>query len=193
VSDLKNSDSYLGASMSKENEIAREITQVMLTSLLQLQKLINRDSSKKYDFLSVVKTFLLGVVSTSVDLVEVNSPGSAPSIYADIEAAAKLGGLGAIKKMQSSNGGMYYSVSNIEPDDVSTAMNYLGQEMSAALFKGIHELPMSLRTSEMFLRGVEALLANLLKQKFNNSHELLDSFCEHVHLALSDLESSATH
>jgi hypothetical protein len=63
-----------------------------------------------------------------------------------------------------------YSVSNIEPDDMTTAMNYLGQELSTAFFKGLHELPMSLRKPEMLLRGIEALLTNLLIKKFDNPH-----------------------
>lgn len=175
--------------MSKDNNIMSELNQSMTNALLQLQKLVNNDLSQKHDFLSIVNTFLLGVVSTAVDLVELSLPGSAPFIYADVEAAAKLGGLRAIKNMQSANGAIKYSVSNIDPDDMTTAMNYLGQELSTALFKGMHELPMSLRKPEMWLRGVEALLANLLNQKFNNSHDILDSLCDHVHMALTDLES----
>ncbi len=118
-----------------------------------------------------------------------NLPGSASFIYADVEAVAKSGGLRAIKKIQSTNGSINYSVSNIKDDDESTAMNYLGQELSTTLFKAIHELPMPLRKPEMFLRGVEALLANLLNQKFDNSHQILDSLCEHVHMALGDLQN----
>jgi len=175
--------------MAQENEISDELNQVMLDALLQLQKLVNSDLSQKQDFMSIVKIFLLGVISTTTDLVEVSLPGSAPFIYADVEAAAKLGGLRAIKNMQSVNGLMNYSVSNIDENDETTAMNYLGQELGSALFKGIHELPMPLRKPEMLLRGVEALLANLLNQKFDNSHEILDSLCSHVHMTLDDLQS----
>lgn len=179
--------------MSKNNDITRELNQVMLTAMLQLKDLVNNDLSQKHDFLSIVNTFLLGVISAAVDLVELSLPGSAPFIYADVEAAAKLGGLRAIQNMQSANGAIKYSVSNIDPDDMTTAMNYLGQELSTALFKGMHELPMPLRKPEMWLRGVEALLANLLNQKFNNSHDILDSLCDHVHMTLTDLESRAKH
>ncbi len=179
--------------MKKNSEKMNELNQVIVDALLQLKKLVNSDSSQTPDFLSVAKMFLLGVISTSVDLVEITVPGSAPFIYADIEAAAKSGGLRAIKDMQSAKGAISYSVSNIDPDDMTTAMNYLGQELSTALFKGIHELPMSLRKPEMFLRGIEALLGNVLKQKFNNPHQILDSLCEHVHMALTDLELRAKH
>ncbi len=71
-------------------------------------------------------------------------------------------------------------------------MNYLGQELGTALFKHIHELPAPLRKPEMLLRGVEALLANLLDKKFNkplDPHQILDSFCEHVHMTLNDLSA----
>jgi hypothetical protein len=177
--------------VSKSNDITNELNLVMTNALFQLKKLVDRDIAQMPDFLSIVKTFLLGIVSTAVDLTEINLPGSAPFIYADVEAAAKLGGLRAIKNMQSAKGTVQYSVSNIALDDMTTAMNYLGQELSTALFKGLHELPLSLRKPEMLLRGVEALLTNLLNQKFGNSHRILDDFCDHVHMALTDLESRA--
>jgi hypothetical protein len=93
--------------------------------------------------------------------------------------------------MQSENGSISYSVSDIDAGDPAMAMNYLGQQMSTTLFKGIHELPLPLRNQEMLVRGVEALLANLLNDKFDNPHDILDSFCEHVHMALNDLATSA--
>ena len=155
--------------MQKNSDIANELDQVMKNALFQLQKLINNDTSQKHDFLSVVKIFLLGIISTAVDLTEVNLPGSTPVLYADIEAAAKLGGLRAISKWSSDHGSTNYSVSNIADDDMTTAMNYLGQQLSTALFKGLNELPMPLRNEEMLLRSIEALLANLLNQKFKNN------------------------
>lgn len=179
--------------VSKNKEITDELNKVMANALFQLKTLVDSDTRNKSDLLSIVNTFLLGVISTAVDLVEINLPESAPFIYADVEAAAKLGGLRAIKNMQSAKGSIQYSVSNIEPDDMTTAMNYLGHELSTALFKGLHELPMALRKPEMLLRGVEALLTNLLSQKFDNPHNILDSFCDHVHMSLTDVESRARH
>lgn len=176
--------------MTQSTNTMDELNKIMAGSLFQLKKLIENDPEQKLDLLSAVKVFLLGVISTAVDLLEIENPGSAPLIYADVEAAAKAGGLRSIKKMQDVTGSVHYSVSNIDADDPVTAMNYLGQELSTALFKGIHELPLPLRKSEMMLRGVEALLANLLNQKFNNPHDILDSLCEHVHMALSDLQAS---
>jgi hypothetical protein len=180
--------------MSKNTEITRELNQVMLNALLELKKLVDNDLSHKHDFLTIVKTFLVAVVSSTVDLVEVSFPGSAPMIYADVEATAKLGGLRAIAKWSSDYGSTQHSVSNIAEDDMTTAMNYVGQQLSTTLIKGLNELPMSLRNEEMLLRSVEVLLANLLNQKFkNNAHHILDSFCDHVHMALTDLESRAKH
>jgi hypothetical protein len=111
-------------------------------------------------------------------------------IYADIEASSKLGGLRSIAQIQSEKGSISYSVSDIGEHDISTAMNYLGLQLSTTLTKGIHELPLPLRNQEMLLRGVEALLANLLNDKFDHPHSVLDTFCEHVHMALNNL---ATH
>jgi hypothetical protein len=70
-------------------------------------------------------------------------------------------------------------------------MNYVGQELATTLFKVINELPLPLRSTEMFLRGTEAMLTNLLDQKFNNHdpHQVLNDFCEHVHMALNDLKN----
>lgn len=174
--------------MQNNNDVATKLSQVMEKALLELHSLIKSDPENPHDVLSITKLFLLGVVSTSIDLTEAVSPNSAPFLYADVEAAAKAGGIHAIKKAQEAMGSRHYSVSNIAHDDMTTAMNYLGQELGAALFKGLHELPMPLRKPEMMLRGIEALLANLLNQKFNNFHEVLDSLCEHVHMALFSLD-----
>ena len=167
--------------------ITDELNQVATTALFQLQKIIAKDLVKKHDFLSVVKLFLSSIMSTAGDLVELAVPGSAQIMYADLEAVAKAGGFRAIKKQQS--GLVNYSVSNIDSNDQTTAMNYLGQELSTTLFKTIHELPKPLRSPEMLLRGIEALLANLLNQKFNNAHQMLDDLCAHVHMALDDLKT----
>lgn len=78
------------------------------------------------------------------------------------------------------------------PDDYPSGMNYIGQALSTTLFKSIHELPKPMQNAEMLLRGVECLLGNLLHQKFTeDAHGILDSLCEHVHMALNDLQSGA--
>lgn len=164
-----------------------KITEVMTEALLALRDLVESDSRLKIDYFQVVSVFLQGVISTAIDLAEVHSPGVSPFIYAEIEAISKLGGLRAIEKIQEERGSSSYSVSNIDPNDMASAMNYLGKQMSTTLFKGIHELPISLRNEETLLRAVEALLTNLLYEKFSNPQEILNSFCEHVHMALNDL------
>ncbi len=177
--------------MPTDDGVVSELNQVMFDALSQLQVLVSSDLSQRPNFLDIAKTFLLGVISTSVDLVEIHLPGSASLMYADIEAAAKLGGLSAISKWSDDHGSRHYSVSNIADDDIETGMNYMGKELATTLSKTLNELPMPLRRKEMPLRSIEVLLANLLHQKFDNDdpHKILDSFCEHVHMALTDLES----
>jgi|APEBP8051072661_1049379.scaffolds.fasta_scaffold01356_8 hypothetical protein len=183
----------LGKAKPQGDPITDQLNQTMTSALFELQKIIDKDLVKKNDFLSIVKIFLNGIISTSVDLVEHSTPGSAEILYADIEAVAKMGGLRAIKKQQLDQGSKNYSVSNIDSDDITTAMNYVGQELSTTLSKVIHELPLPLRSLEVFLRGIEALLTNFLNQKFKDPHQVLDDFCEHVHMALNDLESRVKH
>jgi hypothetical protein len=91
--------------------------------------------------------------------------------------------------LQDERSDAFYDVSDISPDDMSSAMNYVGKEMAVAQFKAINELPVELRVQEILMRSVEALLANLLYDKFGGSHELLDTFCEHVHMGLEDLSN----
>lgn len=177
--------------MLKNSQTNDKISALMTQSLLALRDLVDHDPEFKMDYFQIVSVFLQGVISTAIDLAELHTPGVSPFIYADIESIAKLGGLRAIKKMESENGSPSYSVSNISPNDVGLAMNYLGQQMSTTLFKGIHELPITLRNEEMLVRGVEALLANLLYEKFSNPHDILDSFSEHVHMNLNDLATRA--
>ena len=163
--------------MTKGSKTSAEVSAIMTKALFTLKDLVDNDREYEMDYHQVVTLFLQGVISTSIDLAELHSPGVSPVIYADIESSSKLGGLRAIAKMQSENGSISYSVSDIDAGDPATAMNYLGKQMSTTLFKGIHELPLPLRNQEMLVRGVEALLANLLNDKFDNPHDILDSPC----------------
>lgn len=172
-----------------DEKITEELHSVMRDAMLKLQSLVNQDLSRRDDFLPIINTFLSGVVSTTADLVELQIPGGALEVYADVESLAKTGGFRAIRSEQSPNSHLSRSVSGIAPDDMVGAMNYIGQELSTTLFKTIHELPVPLKKPEMFLRGIEALITGLLIQKFNNPHDVLDSLCEHIHLALEDLET----
>lgn len=172
--------------MSKtDKELFEEQRQIMTEALLKMNKLSQSRPIENSYYLSLTKMFIVGILSTAADLAELRAEGSASWLYSEIEAAARIGGIQGIKNA----GGNKYSLSDIEPDDFPNAMNYIGQNLATTLFKSIHELPQPLRTPEMLLRGVEALLANLLNQKFDGSHDILDSLCEHVHMVLDDLKS----
>lgn len=177
--------------MPESDSITRNLNTLILNTLMELKQLTDKDLSAQDNYMTIVSTFLSGVVSTAVDMVELTHPNSSPFLYADIEASAKAGGIRAISKTQSHNGTVTYSISNIDPQDMSTAMNYVGQALGLTLFKTINELPLPLRSPEMLLRGIEVLLANVLHQKFTNSHDVLDSLCEHVHACLNDIENRA--
>lgn len=176
--------------LKANSDASDKINNVMAKALFEIDDIITNEGTGKEDYVKIICNFLHGMISTTTDLVELSHPGSRLVIYADMEAGAKLGGLRAIHKAQEENGSAQYSISNIGPDDMGNGMNYLGKKMSEALFKGIHELPESLRNKEMLLRAVEALLANLLKDKFNNDnpHDVLDSLCKHVHMGIDDLK-----
>ncbi len=184
-------EDHLEQAEPQGNAITDELNQVMTSALFQLQKILDKDLVRKSNFLPIIQTFLIGVISTTAELVNNVLPGSAQVIYADVEAATKMGGLRAVRQQQLEQGAIDYSVSNIRSDDMETAMNYVGQELATTLFKVIHELPLPLRSEEMFLRGIEALLTNLLDQKFNDHdpHQVLRNFCEHVHMALNNLKN----
>lgn len=164
----------------------KEIQQVMNQALIKLQALVSPDGKNQDELLLQVKLFLLSVMSTAADLVEVTIPGGSTYLYTEVEAGAKMRGMKSIvDSMQK--GSPHYSVSNIDPNDVTTAMNYIGQKLIITLTKAIHELPQPLRTDETQLRGIEALLANFLVQRFDHPQDILDSLCNHVHMALEDL------
>lgn len=170
--------------MSKNEKVVEELQIIMTEALLNMQKLCGVEKTQLFSF---TKIFLMGVISTAAEILEASEPSLAHALYADVEAVAKSGGLRSIMKHQRQNGGLEYSVSDIRHGDYAMAMNYLGHHLSADLFRHLHELPESMRKPEMLLRGIEALLTNLLNQKFDASHEVLDSFCEHVHMSLKDL------
>lgn len=158
----------------------------MSQALLELRDLINPDEKNKIELLEHINLFLLSVMSTAADLVELSIPGGGALLYTEIEAGAKMRGIKSIAEAMQKNS-PHYSVSNIDPKDVPTAMNYIGQQLIITLTKAMYELPQPLRNEETQLRGIEALLANFLDQRFNNPQEVLNSFCEHVHMAVEDL------
>ncbi|MBY0533764.1 MAG: hypothetical protein K2P31_02215 [Rickettsiaceae bacterium] len=86
----------------------------MTSALFQLQKILDKDLVRKNNFLPIIQTFLIGIISTTADLVNNVLPGSAQVIYADIEAATKMGGLRAIRKQQLEQGAINYSVANMQ-------------------------------------------------------------------------------
>lgn len=177
-----------GHSNTNRKSIA-ELQQIMAQSLLQIRDLVvlDTESSDQAKVIPTITVFLLSVISTAADLVEMTVPGGSTYLYAEVEAGVKNGGIRSIVKAMGENSPHYYSVSGIESDDIEAAMSYVGQELAVTLTKALHELPMPLRTSETQLRGIETLITNLLCQRFTNPHEVLDSLCDHVHTALSVL------
>jgi hypothetical protein len=166
-----------------------QVKSVMAETVRNIKKVMGNDANNQALFIGVLSKLLHGIISTVADHAETASQGAKSAIYADIEASARIRGFNAIDELDAQ-----YSISDIEPDDLPNAINYLGKAMSTALFKGLYELPKPLQTQEILLRAIESLLANLLHQKFNDPndpHAILDSFCEHIHMALRDLEKTS--
>lgn len=170
-----------------EKKVA-DIQSILTRSLHELMALCKDTTISDEKSLWVVSNFLKAILSTAAGLMEIQIPGGSGFLYAEIEKDAKSGGLLAIHKF----GGKLsetVSISQIEEHDFPAAMNYLGQQLSTTLFKGILELPSSLQNLEMLLRGIEVLLVNVLQQKFEDPCDILDQFTANVHLSLADAQS----
>lgn len=166
------------------------IQEKMTNSLIEMNELVGLDDELKDQFLPLVRLFLLGIIATAIDIVKVDNPAAGLYLYSEIEAAVKDGNYALIDEVQSS-GGNSYSVSELAEDDKEGAMNYVGQELGKTLFKAIGELPKSLRDDEITLRGLEALLANLLMGKFGvDAPKILDQFSDHVHMCMTHAMSN---
>ena len=136
------------------------------------------------DYSTRLKLMLSSVISSVIEISESRGDCFSEDIWSELESMAKEGGLAAVAgKLAGTKG---YSISDIDPEDMSSGMNYLGQHVSTSLYKHIHDLPEEQRKPEMFLRALETVMANLLNQKFDeyDQYKVLDSFCEHVHMAL---------
>lgn len=162
-----------------------QLQEVIAQALFKIRDLTALDpTSSDHDVIQTISLFLLSVISTAADLVEITVPGGSTLLYAEVEAGVKNGGIRSIAKRIREKADRHYSVSTIDPDDIESAMNYVGQELAMTLTKAIHELPMPLRSFETQLHAIEALIANLLSQRCTNPHEVIDSLCDHVHTAL---------
>ncbi|MBY0280709.1 MAG: hypothetical protein K2W94_00945 [Alphaproteobacteria bacterium] len=137
--------------------------------------------------------FLEGLISTAADLAEFSYPGAGAYLYSEIEASSKAEGHSTIEDITTQKRSVHDFVSDSDSDcdlsldDVEIALNHLGQTLSNTLFKELSELPKPFQNQEMVLRGVEVLLVNLLYKNLDDSHLVLDQFCDHVHGALTHL------
>ena len=122
---------------------------------------------------------LFAVISSVIEINEIGDQNMS-YLWTEIETLAKHKGLRHVAKKIKNK--QEYNLAEIEHDDIVSGMNYLGQQLSVTLSKHIHDLPMKQRKPEMFLRAIEALLGNLLIQKFAecDQHKILDEFCEHI-------------
>jgi hypothetical protein len=143
------------------------------------------------DYSSRLTFILFSVISSIIEIAEARGDCPSEYIWSEMEKMTKEGGLTAVA--EKIKGNRSYSISEIDPQDVGSGMNYLGQQVSVALHKHIHDLPVQQRKPEMFLRALETVFANLLNQKFADldQHKIVDSFCEHIHMALDDKSSWA--
>lgn len=178
------------ARMPKEPYVQKvaNIQQILTNSLQELIALCKDDAISDEKSLWIVSTFLKALVSTAAGLMDIQMSGGSAFLYTEIEKDAKAG---ATRSIHDFGGKLSdtISLSDIQEDDLPAAMNYLGQQLSTRLFKGIYELPSSFQTMEVPLRAIEALLVNLLHQKYNNPHDILDQFTANAHLSLTDTQS----
>ena len=186
----KHTKDLVDSETSTNHETMEELQQILNQALLKMRDLVSMDAMDPSELVPQISLFLLSVISNAAELVELAIPGCGAYLYAEIEAGAKIGGVGEIAKAIQ-DGSPHYSVSGMDEDDLPAAMNYVGQQLLMTLTKVMHELPKPLRIDEIQLRGIEALLANLLNQKFDNPHVILDTLCAHVHMALNDLTGNA--
>jgi|TARA_R110002167_G_scaffold184717_1_gene385180 hypothetical protein len=172
-----------------ELEFIEKFQEITLDSHKKILDLLQGQKMGAGEINPLIATSIVGLVSTLADLAEIENEGSATYLFKEVEAGIKEGGISKIKQIQDEKGSAQYSISDLEPHDLAGGMNYVGGRLSVTLAEAIHELPLPMRKPEMFLRAIEALLANLLSQKFDASHEVLDQLCEHIHMSLRDLQS----
>jgi hypothetical protein len=146
------------------------------------------DEIKESKKLAVFVDFLTDGIENAAIKMEKGLPGGTAFLYAEIEKFAHAKGDAAIR---ATGGGLSekLALSDVDEHDMPAAMNYLGAELSATLFKKMYELPTSVLSQELPLRAIEALLVNLLQQKYKNPHDILDQFTSNAHLSLKDAQS----
>ena len=172
---------------------SKKLQKLQLKALTITQEIIEAlDEDSDRNFIPELAIILTGIISTAADLSELKHQGASTYLFKEVESAVKQGGIRNINKLHEEMGSVSYSISDIEPHEFEKGMNYLGQELSTTLTNSIHDLPTTMRKPEMLLRGVEALMANLLYHKFKDLgdvHNILDSLCEHVHMNLNAMDT----
>jgi len=170
-----------------------ELQTVMADTLCKMQKILEEqlNTTKQSDYLSFVMPLLMAIIYKIAEVAENKHRGLSEVILGSVHemTAGENSAFSTIQNIQSKEDALAYSISKINPKDQTEAMNYLGQRLADSMHKHILELPLPLQNDEIRLRGMEALLANILNSTFNEeqAHSVLDQFNEHVHMALDDL------
>jgi hypothetical protein len=102
-------------------DVYDELKIIMTDALLQMSRLAESAVTRNADFLGMTQIFLISIMSTAAEIAETVSEGSATWLYAEIETAAKHGGIDAIRKATTSKN--QYSIADMAPDDFPSAMN----------------------------------------------------------------------
>jgi hypothetical protein len=132
------------------------------------------------------------IISDIADYFEEKLEGSSTKFFKTIEKNVVKCAKDSIVDYKDARDSQSYKLDKIKSGDIDTAMNYIGDQLSNTLIEKVHELPDDLQNEEVLIRSIEILLANLLNQKFRklgDVHKILDSFSEHVHMAIDSLES----
>lgn len=102
-----------------KKDVYDELKIIMTDALLKMGALAQNDTTGNTDFLGAIRIFLIGIINTAAGIGETITESAAPWLYAEIETAAKNGGIDTIQKTTSSKN--QYSISDIAPDDYPNA------------------------------------------------------------------------
>lgn len=169
-----------------------ELHTVMTDALYNIQEILEEQlkAKKKSDYLSLVMPLLMAVIVKTTEIAETRHQGLSKAILGSLHkmTAGETNTFDIMQDIQSKEDALVYSISKINPNDQTEAMNYLGQRLADSIHKHLLELPLPLQNDEMRLRGIEALLSNVLNSTFDKeqAHNVLDQFNKHVHMVLDD-------
>ena len=159
-------------------------SEIMTRALQDLHKIIEDEYNNKNprEIMVLMMSFVTGMIIQLKDKTEVLQKGLGDKFIEAINLTIQKDSKETIDKLNKGDPSIYKSSSNIKPDDLASAVNFVVNNFASTMELSMDALPITLRNEETLLISLAQLIVNLLSSiGKQNITELINKFSKNMH------------